>query len=73
MAGKKDEKMQLSAPERRAVLRKLGRFATVSAPAVTLLLAAQTKPASAQPTSGSVCRPVTFAPPSDRKFTKTIV
>ena len=32
---------------RRAALRRLGRFAAVSAPAVTLLLAAESKPASA--------------------------
>ena len=33
-----------SSQERRAVLRKLGRFAAVSGPAATLLLAATTKP-----------------------------
>ncbi len=33
--------------QRRALLKKLGRFAAVSAPAVTLLLAAETKSASA--------------------------
>ena len=44
---KKVDKRSLSSKERRAVLRKLGRFAAISAPAVTLLLAAQTKPASA--------------------------
>ena len=32
---------------RRAVLRKLGRYAAVTPPAVTLLLAASTKPAAA--------------------------
>jgi hypothetical protein len=32
---------------RRAALKKLGRFAGVTAPAVTLLPAAQTKPARA--------------------------
>ena len=37
--------------ERRAVLKKFGRFATVTAPAVTLLLAAATKPAKAACTS----------------------
>jgi len=36
---------------RRAALKKLGRFATVTAPTVTLLLAAQTKPSQAAPTS----------------------
>ena len=34
---------------RRELLRKLARFTAVSGPAVTLLLAAQTKPASAAP------------------------
>jgi hypothetical protein len=33
--------------ERRAILKKLGRFAAVSAPAVTLLLAATLKPKKA--------------------------
>jgi hypothetical protein len=37
----------LSATERRAILRRLGRFAAVSAPTITLLLAAETKPAAA--------------------------
>jgi hypothetical protein len=32
---------------RRALLKKVGRYAAVTAPAVTLLLAASTKPASA--------------------------
>jgi hypothetical protein len=36
---------------RRAALAKLGRFAAVSAPAVTLMLAAGGKPANAQPCS----------------------
>lgn len=67
MGAKKDDKMQLSALERRAVLRRLGRFATISAPAVTLLLAAQTKPASAAPVSG--CRAGSVILPSDKKFT----
>ena len=39
---------------RRPVLRKLGRFAAVTAPAVTLLLAAQTKPTKAAPSSAPV-------------------
>jgi hypothetical protein len=48
MAKKKDgDTKTLSSRERRAVLRRLGRFAAVSAPAVTLLLAAETKPAAA--------------------------
>jgi hypothetical protein len=67
MADKKDNKQQLSAPQRREVLRKLGRFATVSAPAVTLLLAAQERPASAQPTSP--CRAGSVIRPSNTKFT----
>ena len=33
--------------ERRTVLRKLGRFASVTGPAVTLLLAVSTKPKKA--------------------------
>ncbi|HEY2890665.1 MAG TPA: hypothetical protein VGJ31_08550 [Dongiaceae bacterium] len=49
----KDGKTTLSSRDRRAVLRRLGRFAAVSAPAVTLLLAAETRPASAVP--GSPC------------------
>ncbi len=36
-----------SAQARRPVLKKLGRFAAVTAPAVTLLLAAETKPTKA--------------------------
>jgi len=36
---------------RRPVLRKLGRFAAVTAPTVALLLAARTKPAKAAPGS----------------------
>ena len=47
MAKKEGDAKTLSARERRAVLRRLGRFAAVSAPAVTLLLAAENKPASA--------------------------
>jgi hypothetical protein len=42
------------AKTRRATLKKLGRFATVTAPTVTLLLAAQTKPGRAA--SPSPCR-----------------
>jgi len=37
------------ATARRAILKKLGRFATVTTPTVTLLLAAQSKPAHAAP------------------------
>jgi hypothetical protein len=40
------------ANERRAVLKTIGRFAAVTAPAVTLLLAAQAKPAKAVTFSG---------------------
>ncbi|HXQ42531.1 MAG TPA: hypothetical protein VN821_14775 [Candidatus Udaeobacter sp.] len=40
-----------SAQARRPVLKRLGRFAAVTAPAVTLLLAAQTKPSKAVPPS----------------------
>jgi hypothetical protein len=47
MARKNDQARKLVAPARRTVLKKLGRFAAVSAPAVILLLAARTKPASA--------------------------
>jgi hypothetical protein len=53
MTKKKDDAKTLSSRERRAVLRRLGRFAAVSAPTVTLLLAAENKPASAA-TSGCV-------------------
>jgi hypothetical protein len=42
-----DDKNQISEP-RRAALKKFGRFAVVTAPAVTLLLAAGSKPAVAQ-------------------------
>jgi hypothetical protein len=48
MAKKKDgDTKTLSSRERRAVLRRLGRFAAVTAPSVTLLLAAESKPAAA--------------------------
>jgi hypothetical protein len=40
-----------TAKQRRALLKKLGRFAAVTAPTVTLLLAAQTKPGGAAPIS----------------------
>jgi hypothetical protein len=39
------------AAERRAALKKLGRFVAISAPAVTLMLAAGSKPAKAIPCS----------------------
>jgi hypothetical protein len=38
---------QLAACERRQALKKLGRFVAVSAPTVTLLMAARSRPASA--------------------------
>jgi hypothetical protein len=38
---------------RRSTLRRLGRFAAVTAPTVTLLLAAKTKPAVAAPSTPS--------------------
>jgi hypothetical protein len=44
-----------TAKQRRALLKKLGRFAAVSAPTVTLLLAAKAKPGVAAPVS---CAPV---------------
>ena len=44
-----------TAKQRRALLKKLGRFAAVMAPTVTLLLAAQTKPGSGTTVS---CAPV---------------
>ena len=48
-----DTPTDLSASEeRRAALKKLGRFAAVTAPAVTLLLAATTKPKKAVAVSG---------------------
>ncbi|HYV87412.1 MAG TPA: hypothetical protein VFA91_02460 [Candidatus Polarisedimenticolia bacterium] len=53
----KDGQTTLSSRERRAVLRRLGRFAAVSGPAVTLLLAAETKPAAAVGSTES-CIPV---------------
>ncbi len=47
--------------QRRALLKKLGRFAAVSAPTVTLMLAAKAKPGNAAPIS---CAPL----PSSRAF-----
>ena len=43
----------MTAKGRRALLTKLGRFAAVTAPTVTLLLATQVKPAKAQGISGN--------------------
>jgi hypothetical protein len=47
--GKTKDSTQVSATakQRRALLKKLGRFAAISAPSVTLLLAAKAKPAAA--------------------------
>jgi hypothetical protein len=42
--------------ERRALLKKVGRFAAVTAPAVTLLLAAMAKPKKALAVSGTSSR-----------------
>lgn len=59
MAKKKDDaNTTLSSRKRRDVLRRLGRFAAVSAPTVTLLLAAETKPASAVVSCKALCAPV---------------
>jgi hypothetical protein len=52
----KDDSKKDVIPERRAALKRLGRFAAVSGPAVTLLLAAGTKPAKADCTP-STCPP----------------
>ena len=53
---RESESSQAPAPseERRAMLKKLGRFAVITAPAVTTLLAAGTKPAKAVVSSGPV-------------------
>ena len=58
----KDDKPQATsaqadtAKHRRALLKKLGRFAAVSAPTVTLLMAAKVKPGIAQVTSCTPAR-----------------
>ena len=49
-------------PARRAAVKKIARFALVSAPAVTMLLAVGSKPTSAIPCSPGSC------PPSSRTF-----
>ena len=49
-------------PKRRVVLRKLGRFAAVTPPAVTLLMTARAKPAAA----------VASAPISSRQFKEPV-
>ena len=46
-----DVKDDANVTSRRATLRKLGKYAAVSAPAVTVLLAASTRPARALPIS----------------------
>jgi hypothetical protein len=46
-----DEQEAARLEGRRAILRKAGRFVAVTAPAVTLLLAASEKPAKAAPIS----------------------
>ena len=48
-----DEREAARLEGRRAILRKAGRFVAVTAPAVTLLLAASEKPAKAAPISVS--------------------
>ena len=53
--GREDLDRMDRAKARRAILKKLGRFATVTTPTVTLLLAAQSRPAHAQPSN--VCQP----------------
>lgn len=64
MAKRTTEGEQLSSHQRRALLRKLGRFTAVSAPAVTLLLAAQTKRAMAAVSCVALAQP---------RSTKTVV
>lgn len=49
-----NSKSEVAVKSRRALLKKVARFAAVTAPTVTLLLAAETKPASAV-TSGEQC------------------
>ena len=66
MAKKKAGDEHLSSRERRDLLRKLGRFTAVSAPAVTLLMAAQTKRAAA-------LSPVLCGALPQRKTNKTIL
>ena len=49
-------KEAMTAKERRALLKKLGRFVAVTPPAITLLLAATSKPAKAQQSSNRSSR-----------------
>jgi hypothetical protein len=51
----KDGEKNLSSRERQSLLSRLNRFTQVSAPAVTLLLAAETKPMLAVVKSGNSC------------------
>ena len=56
MSGKqKDGDKNLSQRERRNILNQLNRFTKVSAPSVTLLLAAEAKPMLASTTSNASC------------------
>jgi len=52
---RKDGDKRLSERDRRSLLSRLNRFTQVSAPAVTLLLAAETKPMLAVVKSGQSC------------------
>ncbi len=56
-----------NARQRRALLKKLGRFAAVSAPTVTLLLAAKAKPGAAAVSCTPTCFSRTFKDPGDGK------
>ena len=56
------------APDRRRVLRQVGRFAAVTAPSVVLLLAAGSKPSQAQ---SKISLPV-HPPVSSRQFKEQI-
>jgi hypothetical protein len=47
----KTEALAITDEKRRAVLKRIGRYAAVTPPAVALLLAGASKPAKAQPSS----------------------
>src|SRR5579863_7789736 len=64
--GREDLTKMDQAKTRRATLKKLGRFASVTAPTVTLLLAAQTKPSRAATPS-----PCAAPSPSSSRSLKT--
>ena len=64
--GREDLTKMDQAKTRRATLKKLGRFASVTAPTVTLLLAAQTKPSRAATPS-----PCAAPSPSSSRALKT--